>query len=414
MVRHVDQISVRICALDLFSKFSVRTNCSRRELTSTYDLFAYGRRGCCGDGRAGKAVPGLQKEDFQVFENGKPQTITFFEPNFGATEAAIPSFTPRSDTFTNIRLADPGGVTNVLLLDALDSWPADEMYAQVQMVKFLGSLPPHLRIGIFTLTPERLNLIWPLNRDSDLLRDAVVGFSSSQSATSATTSAQQRTLLSVLAATQKSAPEAQEFQLAESARALEKFLKHGVGIIQQHNHGANGALQALARYLAGIPGRKNLFWIIGNFPHCVPINACSETIDALCNAGVSLYPIDAWGVDVNMGLGPLDWMHPAAGRFIDSEFWAEATGGKAYHVNDIGREIADAVDHGSRYYTLAYVPPIARRRAVSVGRGEDFRRLHYRLSKALFRTNAERTEHCGKCIHKQSSPAADGSWTAQL
>jgi VWFA-related protein len=305
--------------------------------------------------KAGKAVPGLRKEDFRVSENGKAQAITFFEPNFGPAEAAPQDFIPAPDTFTNIRLADPGGVTNVLLLDAVNTWPEDEMYAHVQMVKFLASLPPHLRIGIFTLTPEKLNLIWPLNQDSSVLRDAVVRFSSSHSA-SATTSAQQQALLSVLTETHKTAQQAQDSQLAESAVALQKFLKHGVGVIQQHNHGADGALEALAHYLAGIPGRKNLFWIVGNFPHCEPENACSETIDALGDAGVSLYPIDAWGVDVNMGLGPFDWMHQAAGRLIDNEYWAEATGGKAYHVNDISREIADGVDHGSRYYTLAYVP----------------------------------------------------------
>ena len=43
-------------------------------------------------------------------------------------------------------------------------------------------------------------------------------------------------------------------------------------------------------------------------------------------------------------------------RFADTEGWAEETGGKAYHENDINQEIADAVHHGSRYYMLAYVP----------------------------------------------------------
>jgi len=287
--------------------------------------------------KGGKAVPGLRKEDFQVLENGKSQAITFFETNFGAAEAAPPSLIPTPDTFTNIRLADPGGVTNVLLLDAVNTWPEDEMYAHVQMVKFLASLPPHLRIGILTLTPEKLNLVWPLNQDSSVLRDAVVRFSSSHSA-SPTTSAQQQALLSVLTETQKTAQEAQDSQLAESAYALRKFLKRGVGVIQQHNHGAGGALEASAHYLAGIPGRKNLFWIVGNFPHCVPENACSETIYALGEAGVSLYPIDAWGVDVNMGLGPDPLGHQAANRFIDSEYWAEATGGKALAIK------ADAAD----------------------------------------------------------------------
>ena len=130
------------------------------------------------------------------------------------------------------------------------------MYAQVQMVKFLGSLPPHLRIGIFTLTPERLNLIWPLNQDSDLLRDAVVGFSRASPPLCNDLSAATDAALRSRCDTEIERRRRKISQLAESARALEKFLKHGVEIIQQHNHGANGALQALARYLAG-SGEKN-------------------------------------------------------------------------------------------------------------------------------------------------------------
>jgi VWFA-related protein len=308
----------------------------------------------------GKAVPGLQKENFRVFENGKPQVISFFEPNVGGGEAtALPASIPTPNTFTNIRLADTGSVTNILLLDAVNSWPEDEMYAHVQMVKFLASLPPHLRIGIFTLTPEKLNLIWPLNSDSSALRETVRKISSNRSVGAAATAAQQQALLSVLTATQKTAQEVQDSQLAESAIALQNFLKRGPGVVQQHNHGAFAALHALALYLAGIPGRKNLFWIVGNFPQCgltASLSTCEETLDELADAGISLYPIDAHGVDVDMGLGPDPSFHQAANRFNNSEYWAEVTGGRAYHANDIDREIAAAVDHGSRYYTLAYVP----------------------------------------------------------
>jgi hypothetical protein len=109
------------------------------------------------------------------------------------------------------------------------------------------------------------------------------------------------------------------------------------------------ALQALAHYLAGVPGRKNLFWLVHDFPLCNPDPGCGGTMEMLAEAGVSVYLIDARGVDVD-----IDPFAPK--RFIDTETWAEETGGKAYHANDIKQEIADAVDHGSRYYTLAYVP----------------------------------------------------------
>ncbi len=347
----------------------------------------------------GRPVPGLRKENFQVFESGKQQVITFFEPGFAAKGIAAPFSATLPNTFTNTPLADSRNVTNVLLLDALDSWPEDQMYGQVQMIKYLASLPPHLRIGIFTLTPEKLNLIWPLNQDSSVLTLAIARFAPNHSSANSTTAAQQQALLSGLS---KTAQEAQDTRIAESARALQKFLTYGPGVIQQHNHGGLEAVQALANYLAGIPGRKNLFWIIGNFPHCVPINSCRGTIDALANAGVSVYPIDAHGVDVNMGLGPDPDFHQAANRFIDSEAWAEDTGGKAFHANNIEQEIADAVDHGSHYYTLAYVPgdrkEEGRERDVEVkvpsGNYSIFYRRHY-LEPAQKKPSSSRAASAG-------------------
>ena len=121
----------------------------------------------------GKAVPGLRKEDFQIFENGKPQAITFFEPNFAETQAAAAPAVLPANTFTNIPVTPPNNVTNVLLLDALNTWPEDRMYAQVQMVKYLASLPPNLRIGVFTLDRERIHVIWGFNEDSSALRAAI-------------------------------------------------------------------------------------------------------------------------------------------------------------------------------------------------------------------------------------------------
>jgi hypothetical protein len=45
------------------------------------------------------------------------------------------------------------------------------------------------------------------------------------------------------------------------------------------------------------------------------------------------------------------------GEYLAEDGLAEATGGRAYHSgNDLGSAIADAAEHGSRYYTLSYAP----------------------------------------------------------
>ncbi|MGC1421138.1 MAG: VWA domain-containing protein [Terracidiphilus sp.] len=340
--------------------------------------------------KSGRAVSGLRKEDFQVLENGKPQLITFFEPNFTNIEGALQRSTLPTNTFTNIPIADPHNVTNVLLLDALNSWPEDRMYAQVQMVKYLASLPPNLRIGIFTLTGEKLNLIQGFNQDSSALRAAIAKFTSKRSAASSLSKpAEQQALVATVDEMKQAAKETNNPRLTESADALQHFLKMGVGIVDEHDslRTTLNALQSLARYLAAVPGRKNLFWLVGNFPVC---NGCGyddfyrETKDKLAEAGVSVYPIDAHGVDSDMGLGPDAFKHQVSTRLIDSGIWADDTGGKAYHANEINQEIADALDHGSRYYMLAYVPrdrkEEGRGRTVEVkvtGNYKIFYRKHY-------------------------------------
>lgn len=319
----------------------------------------------------GRAVPGLHRRDFQIFENGKPQVITFFDSNFAAPQAkANPAPALPPDTFTNVPAAPPNGVTNVLLLDALDTRPTERMYAQSRMVKYLASLPSNMRIAVFTLDNERFHMIWGFNQDSSALRAAVARFVASHSHSkpssgSAQREAERQGLIQSVDLVKQQADRAGDEKLGQSADALQKFLKNGTGILYEYGHSATtwNAFEALAHYLAGIPGRKNLFWVAGTFPHCFKKDACYNdwyrpVRDALPKAEVSVYPIDANGVDVDTGgfQGIGFAMSASSNRFQDTEGWAEETGGKAYHANDISQEIVEAAEHGSRYYTLAYVP----------------------------------------------------------
>lgn len=173
-------------------------------------------------------------------------------------------------------------------------------------------------------------------------------------------------MISVLDEVHQAASQSGDERLAKSASALQHFLKHGVGIIDSHNQLliTMNALHSLAQYLAGIPGRKNLYWVVGNFPYCDPhppincpyLDVTRRTMNLLAEAQVSVYPIYAGGIKADMGVGSYAFQHHISTELLTSNIWAEETGGKAYHINDVSREIADGVDHGSRYYTMAYVP----------------------------------------------------------
>jgi hypothetical protein len=154
-----------------------------------------------------------------------------------------------------------------------------------------------------------------------------------------------------------------DIRIAASANALQHLLKYGVGVegYQDYLVTTMSALKALAHSLSGIPGRKNLFWLASQFPYAskssIYFDWYREARDKLTEAEVSVYPIDANGVAIDTGGAYyIDRMPKSVLRFADTEAWAEETGGKAYHANNIKQEIAAAVDHGSRHYTLAYVP----------------------------------------------------------
>jgi VWFA-related protein len=144
------------------------------------------------------------------------------------------------------------------------------------------------------------------------------------------------------------------------------------------------ALNSLAQALAGYPGRKNLIWVSEGFPITLfpeiiyddpqPINQqgaspapptmamsssfstgagkdfdaeVEKAANALMNAQVAVYPVDASGLKRDIHLNTINTMRSLADR----------TGGRAfYNRNDIEVGIGAGIDDGSTYYTLEYYP----------------------------------------------------------
>jgi hypothetical protein len=146
-------------------------------------------------------------------------------------------------------------------------------------------------------------------------------------------------------------------------------------------------LEGIAKYLAGVSGRKNLLWVSGGFPlifrsdmndnmqwlgadsrysarisnrsayvpglhHAVTTETfekeCRNAIRELSAANVAVYPVDARGLTTN----------PAAFHNISTmQDLAAGTGGLAYFSrNDLMNSIAEAVQDSAASYTVAYHP----------------------------------------------------------
>ena len=382
-----------------------------------------------------KPVSGLRKEDFQVFEDGKPQTITFFEPAFpaaaGAAPAApVPPLPP--NTFTNVPAVAPNNAVNVLLMDALNTNMGDQAFVHREIVRYLASIPPGTRIGIFLLS-EKLRIVQGITQDSTLLRASIARLAAnpSQSAllpTPGEIDAQTGAVNMIM----DQATANNSAQIQASATALQQFLA------QQNTFELNArsvmtmeALQQIARYLAGIPGRKNLIWFLGSFPDCIAtecpyIDEYKKTVDALADARVSVYPIDAKGIKIN-SMHDVENAHPpglAANEQqaiaaqasslrsdlnVDAinqgnmELLAKETGGKAtYNGNDFKDALAADIDNGSRYYALAYTPAdrreLGKERKIEIKTASGGYKLSYR--RGYYEDSATKSKAAGTAAAK--------------
>jgi VWFA-related protein len=116
----------------------------------------------------GEPVTGLHKEDFEVSEDGKPQTIASFTEHQGAppNQIKLPPMPP--NVYTNYPLTQTADSVNVLLLDALNTPTRDQTYVHSEMIKYLKTIPAGTRVAIFTLA-SRLRMLQGMTTDSSVL-----------------------------------------------------------------------------------------------------------------------------------------------------------------------------------------------------------------------------------------------------
>jgi VWFA-related protein len=319
----------------------------------------------------GEPVVGLRREDFQVSEDGRPQTISFFEEHTGGgiSPVALPPEPP--DVYTNYPTIKTTDSINVLLLDSLNTQATDQVYVRPHMVKFLQAAlaaPTGARLAIFTLG-SKLRMVRGFTADSAELLASLT-----EPGTEAKFEPQMaspgRKYGEQLACDRIRSPAGQaacrDFMAEERAeRAGDR-----VGMTLQ-------AFQALARYLSQFPGRKNVMWISGSFPlsffpetspRRVPRKEyrsdIRQTADLLTADQVAVYPISARALTGEENTHPDNYGRPidegSGDRAFDQiamETLARDTGGRPfYNTNDLSNAMTDAVNSGSHYYTLTYTP----------------------------------------------------------
>ncbi|HEX4134916.1 MAG TPA: VWA domain-containing protein [Bryobacteraceae bacterium] len=308
----------------------------------------------------GAPATGLTKDDFTLLDNGKPQKIAFFSvrsPNTSASSVAATPLPP--GTFSNRAAREGGssGSTTVVLVDQLNTPQVVQLDAIPRIAKFIEMRRLNDRIGIYTLQSDgSLQVMQELTDDGDLLKKAAK-------------SLRGRDPNRRSSDTTGMSPHAAEAH--EAITLIER------GMDTKH------ALQAIARHLSNVPGRKTLVWLTTAFPPFVQglidfRPDLQEAARSLNDANTALYAVDPRGLvgalSGTTGIGNAETpVHgsprqivaqmgrggesQAPNGFDTMNMLASLTGGRVFkNDNGIGELIQEAVDDGGFTYTLGFYP----------------------------------------------------------
>jgi VWFA-related protein len=314
------------------------------------------------------AVADLTKDDFAVFDRGKPQTIRVFtaESAESARQPVPPQPLP-PNTFSDLPQAKGPAIRSItiVLLDNINTlsgnghqgyetgpWWMEDLAlsnAKAHLIEFVKTLDPKDRVAIYGLS-DTLHVLSDFTSDRDRLLAILKNYD--------TTSKTSREIVEPGA---YHTPVPGEFNPLLNAQVLQ------LDAITNERRAATtmSALQSIASHVANIPGRKNLVWLTANLPF-----SGSALARILGPAQIAAYPVDGralltrktpetqWEINDQLsgvlGLGmPAQSSAPIG---IDTmQKLADATGGRAFvNTNDLTGAIRDAVEDSAVTYTLGF------------------------------------------------------------
>jgi VWFA-related protein len=323
---------------------------------------------------AGNPVHKLPKDDFKVFEDGKPQSVRVFEEHSAAIEASEAPKPIELDlgpgVHTNYVSLPKDFVTNILLFDTLNMSGKDLIQAKSELMKTIEKLPPGQRFALFVMG-NQLHMVTGFTWDRNALYLAASKISNTNDAAYTDQRMMSQQIGELKQTMIMKTPEA--FRHLVESLEIEDDTR-----VQARSMYTFDGLSQLARAVAAVPGRKNLIWITGGFPFD-PSHGDDERFShisaQLAASQVAIYPIDARGVITNQpdaSTGDAEIFGAGGGtygRFLDSLNeetratyetmfdLAAQTGGRAFiNQNTFLPAISRIIDTGANYYTLAYRP----------------------------------------------------------
>ncbi len=357
-------------------------------------------------------VQDLKAEDFEVYDNGRRQEIRFFS-RFASASAAAPLPTPTEQIFSNRPAPLPEGSaaappsesgSTILLIDESHIAWGDLTWTRQQMLKFLTSLAPGERVGLYTITRTGFRVLVEITTDHPALIAVLQKWMPSAQSASQAGDEERRNRQqfdTVHSVADLNSVNGNQIDVPDTETTVDPMLR---------SEGSNPARSSLlvlvgvARHLSAIAGHKNLVWVstdnvfadwenqavaIDKSPRMIGSFA-RRVQEAMNDAHVAVFPMDvsqlesaAITADVrtrnvelnqaaqdtaslnggavgrNMGPGRITAqmqqdMHPIQGPIREV---ADATGGRVIRRSgDLAAQLSGVVDDGRATCLLSFSP----------------------------------------------------------
>jgi VWFA-related protein len=298
----------------------------------------------------GQPVHGLKQSDFTILEDGKQMTPNSFEEHHSDALSESPAAIPAKldlppNTFTNVAPALPkSNPIDILLIDNLNTPTSVQQIVRKQLLSFVDKMRPGTRVAVFGLN-YRIFILQGFTSDPELLKAAI----------------NDKKNVSLAPTLEDIGQDLTNDPPGSIPIPCDTVLEHEAARGQY----SITAMKQIARYLSGVPGRKNLVWFAGSFPlqdmcpdgdqYDLTADIHSAT-DALARAHVAIYPVDPRAMDA-LAQGNQGVAIKQAVEHLTMDALAEPTGGKStYNSNDLAGAAVDAIDTGANFYALTYTP----------------------------------------------------------
>jgi len=340
---------------------------------------------------SGKVVSGLKKEDFQLFDNRKPQTISSFSLETPETRAASAVTSPGAAAYSSS--ADPIAGKAVVLPQRFVSMVFDDVHLSMEdatfvrdsATRFFGSLASSDRVSMNTTSGQ---FAQEFTDDHDALKKALFGIiprplgangfhdcpdvgyyqadlivnkSDGQALAVATEDAVQ----CAFGGDERMAAQAQNLARVAAFRA--------VSAGDASSQYAYRHLEDIVRRLASMPGQRVLVFVSPGFLQTTIQSEASELVDRATRANIVINTIDARGLYVPDVMG--DISNPAHDAFRTAGYkasyrvaaqsaqddvmaqLADGTGGTFFHNrNDVDEAMREAGAAPALSYLLGFSP----------------------------------------------------------